>query len=163
MSAAINDDGPALTAVKLRELLDYDETSGIFTRRVRTSNRIKAGDRAGTPDANGYCCIRLEGATHKAHRLAWLYVHGVWPSGEIDHINGVKSDNRIANLRDVTKSVNQQNRRRVRGYNRDGKQWKAQIRADGVTHHLGCFKTEDEAHRAYLAAKERLHTKARTE
>ena len=150
-----------ITQLLLQNLLDYNPISGIFTRKVRTSNRIKAGDQAGSLDKAGYLCIRVNGKTYKAHRLAWLYVSGNLPTGEIDHINGDKADNRIVNLRDVTKSVNQQNRKFVRGYSRDGNRWKAQVRFDGKWKHLGCYGTEQEAHAAYLLAKNEVHMKAR--
>lgn len=151
-----------LTQEQLMANLSYNADTGVFTRRIRTSNRINIGDIAGSKDAKGYLCIRVDGKTYKSHRLAWLYVHGSSPSGEIDHINGVKHDNRISNLRDVSKSGNQQNRRGVRGYNKDGRQWKAQIQANGQKLHLGCFKTEADAHSAYLSAKSQLHLKARS-
>jgi hypothetical protein len=150
-----------ITQTSLQALLDYKPESGVFIRKVRTSNRIKVGERAGSFDKAGYLCIRVHGKTYKAHRLAWLYVHGGMPFGEVDHINGDKADNRIENLRDVTKSVNQQNRRSVKGYSRDGNRWKAQIRFGGKWKHLGCYETEQEAHEAYLAAKAEVHTKAR--
>lgn len=76
-----------ITAERLRELLEYDEDTGVFKRKARTSNRISIGDIAGSSDAKGYVCIRVGGKTYKAHRLAWLYVYGEWPTGEIDHIN----------------------------------------------------------------------------
>ena len=150
-----------ITQPLLQTLLEYDPASGMFTRKVRTSNRIKVGEQAGSLDKAGYLCIRVHGKTYKAHRLAWLYVHGNMPAGEVDHINGVKADNRIENLRDVTKSANQQNRRFVRGYSKDGNRWKAQIRFGGRWKHLGCYETEQEAHAAYLAAKAEVHMKAR--
>lgn len=151
-----------LSATCLRQALIYDPTTGVFTRAKQSSNRIKVGDIAGSPDAKGYLCIRVVGKTYKAHRLAWFYVHGEWPAGEIDHINHDRADNRISNLRDVTKSTNQQNRRAVRGYSKDGTRWKAQIRVDGKFRHLGCFSTSQEAHAAYLAAKSEMHMKARS-
>lgn len=150
-----------ITQTSLQALLDYKPESGVFIRKVRTSNRIKVGEQAGSFDKAGYLCIRVHGKTYKAHRLVWLYVHGVMPFGEVDHINGDKADNRIENLRDVTKSVNQQNRRSVKGYSRDGNRWKAQIRFGGKWKHLGCYETEQKAHEAYLAAKAEVHTKAR--
>ena len=150
-----------LKVERVRALLHYDPETGVFTRKVRTSNRINIGDVAGGKDAKGYICIRVDGKTYKAHRLAWLYMHGAWPTGEIDHINGVRDDNRITNLRNVTKSQNQQNQRSVRGYSRDGKRWKSQIRVGGEFFHLGCFATQKEAHAAYLKAKQALHIQAR--
>lgn len=145
---------------KLKLFLDYDRKTGIFTRRIRTSNRIAVGDVAGSPDKKGYLCIRVLGKTYKAHRLAWLYETGAWPENEIDHINGIVFDNRIENLRDVSKSINQQNRRGTKGYSRDGYRWKAQIRVGGNWKHLGCYETESEAHQAYISAKAEMHVPA---
>jgi hypothetical protein len=150
-----------ITQKELLENLLYDKDTGVFTRKISLNTRVKVGDVAGGKDTKGYVCIRVVGKTYKAHRLAWLYVYGNIPIAEIDHINGIKDDNRIANLRDVTKSVNQQNRRFVKGYSKDGNRWKAQIRFGGKWKHLGCYETEQQAHVAYLSAKTKVHMKAR--
>ena len=150
-----------ITQKELLENLLYNQDTGIFTRKISLNKKIKVGDVAGGKDTKGYVCIRVAGKTYKAHRLAWLYVYGEWPQNEIDHINGCTNDNRILNLRDVSKSINQQNRRSVKGYSKDGNRWKAQIRACGKWTHLGCFETEQEAHNAYVNAKNILHMKAR--
>lgn len=147
-----------------KELLDnllYDKDTGTFTRKISLNTKVRIGDVAGGKDAKGYVCIRVAGKTYKAHRLAWLYVYGDHPNGEIDHINGIVNDNRICNLRDVTKSVNQHNRKRARGYSKDGNGWKAQIRIDKQFIHLGNFSNESDAHKAYLIAKEKYGLKAR--
>lgn len=155
-----------LTAERLREVLDYDPETGVFTRLVWTSNCVRVGDAVrGCPDGDGYLRIRVDKASYQSHRLAWLWVHGEWPVYQIDHINGVKHDNRLINLRDVTQSVNTQNLKRARANNAssllgvapDYHRWKSQITADGVTFHLGTFDTPEEAHRAYIGAKRLLH------
>ncbi len=110
MSEHIVPQRPELTAEELRELLNYDQETGIFTRKVSTSNRVKVGAVAGCSGGDGYLLIMVQSRLYQAHRLAWLHTHGVWPKGQIDHINRDRSDNRIANLRDVTQKQNLQNR-----------------------------------------------------
>ena len=85
----------SLTAERLREVLDYDPDTGVFTRKVRTASSVKVGDVAGSLNGKGYIRIRVDGRLYFAHRLAWLYVHGEWPVDQVDHINGIKNDNRI--------------------------------------------------------------------
>lgn len=143
----------------LKEALEYSPTTGLFIRKIRTSNRIKIGDIAGGLDAKGYVIIRLKNKSHKAHRLAWLYVYGEMPSKEIDHINGIKNDNRISNLRDVSKNINQQNTN-AKGYHKDRNKWAAQIRVNKETHYLGSFESEAAASIAYKNAKELYHAEA---
>lgn len=126
--------------------------------------KIRAGDRAGSTK-NGYVIIRINGRGYRAHRLAWLYVYGQWPTLMIDHINGKRSDNRIENLRDVQAYVNVENQRRaqatnilgVLGVSRHFNKYRAKISIDGVCRHIGCFNTEKEAHEAYLAHKRMFH------
>ena len=155
-----------ITAAFLRELFHYDPETGVFTRLVtRQGQGARAGDVAGTLKPSGYLTIWICGANHMAHRLAWLYVHGKWPTHEIDHIDGNRANNAIANLRDVTRSVNHQNLRRARSDSAHGflgvspffGKWKARITVNRVFQHLGVFDTPEEAHAAYLEAKRRLH------
>lgn len=153
-----------LTPERLKELLNYDPGTGAFTWKQHRG--VKAGKTAGSL-AEGYVLIRLDYKLQKAHRLAWLYVHGVLPSGDIDHINGDRADNRIANLRDVSRSVNLQNQRSAHPNNRHGRMgatfhsysglWRAGIQVDGKHVPLGYFKTAEEASQAYVVAKRRLH------
>ena len=156
-----------LTAETLRGLLDYDPETGEFRWRVSRGNRIKVGAAAGTVSSNGYVVIRINGMLFKAHRLAWLYTHGMWPDHQIDHINSDKRDNRIKNLRDVSRSVNLQNQTKPPKNNTSGffgvswhkrkKRWGAQIKVNGRKQHIGLFDTPEAAHAAYLVAKLRLH------
>jgi hypothetical protein len=155
---------PDITAAQLREVLDYDPETGVFTRR-KAHNHLPAGRVVGTIDSHGYLVVRLDGVLWKAHRLAWLYAHGTAPAGEIDHINGVRFDNRLKNLRDVSASVNSQNRGRayvrsksgVIGVSKNRRQWRAQICVRGEIIELGNYKTLEQASEVYLDAKRRLH------
>ncbi|CAM2151246.1 HNH endonuclease signature motif containing protein [Paraburkholderia tropica] len=154
-----------LTAERLREVLNYDPETGIFTRRLRTSNRVKVGDVVGTP-TDGYLCGRVGNRLYVMHRLAWLYVYGVWPEKNLDHANGNRSDNRIANLREADHGENAENVV-AHADNRTGYlgvtwckltcSYVARISRNRVTRHLGKFETAYEAHQAYLAAKRQLH------
>jgi hypothetical protein len=157
-----------LSAERLREVLDYDQETGIFTWKLPTSDRLKAGKVAGVlRGGHKYPRITVDYQTHGAHRLAWLHVHGVWPSGEIDHVNGDRSDNRIANLRDVPSFVNMQNQRRAHSRSASGLlgawfdkrtgRWAASISVRGKRRFLGRFSTAEDAHAAYVEAKRRMH------
>lgn len=155
-----------LTQARLKEVLHYEKTTGIFTYIVSRKTTI-IGTVAGSI-WDGYRRIYVEGKPFSAHRLAWLYVYGEWPKYEIDHINGIRDDNRIENLRDVSTSVNQQNVRygksdNVSGYlgvsrykNLKAKPWRAQILVSGKMIHLGYFETAEDAGVAYVKAK-RIH------
>lgn len=153
---------PAVTAERLREVLHYDPETGVFTWRVNRGNRTKAGTVAGGHHCEGYITINFDGRQYLAHRLAWFYTHGSWPEYEIDHLNGIRKDNRLRNLRDVMKNMNQQNTRLARrsnlssgllGVSRHHSQWRARIVCDGKVHLLGGFATPELAHAAYLEAK----------
>lgn len=148
-----------LTAARLRDLLAYDPDTGVFTRKVRTAHRCKVGDVAGSLNAEGYRYIRLLGRHYKANRIAWLYVHGAWPTGVVDHINGDRGDDRIVNLRVCTNAENSQNRRRPAGAYpcQKGGGFFSTVMVDGIKHYLGRFATRDEARAAYVEAKHRLH------
>ena len=99
-----------LNMALLKETLSYDPEKGLFIRIKRTSNCIKANEIACRLNSfNNYRQVVFMGKTYQAHRLAWFYVYGVFPSGQIDHINRNKSDNRLVNLRDCSISENKQN------------------------------------------------------
>lgn len=98
-----------LTVERLREVLDYSPESGQFIWLISSSPNCKPGQVAGTTTARGYRQIRVDGTTYLAHRLAWLHATGAWPQEHIDHINGITADNRLVNLRDVSRFVNAQN------------------------------------------------------
>lgn len=154
-----------LTQDQLKELFGYDPETGIFTNRIKRREAL-VGKVAGHKDGNGYLVISIYGDRYKAHRLAWMYVYGGFPPNLIDHINGNKTDNRIANLRLADRSGNGQNMRKPKSNSPSGligafrfknDRWRSQIRANGKTIALGCFDTAEEAHQAYLKAKRELH------
>lgn len=149
-----------LTAERLRELLSYDPDTGVFTRKIRRSNAL-AGSVAGTKNGHGYLQICIDRQRYMAHRLAWLHVHGDWPSSEIDHKNRIRDDNRICNLRDTSSSENNHNRPLPR-HNTSGfkgvcwdkrkRRWLSRIYVNGEQRRLGHYRTPEEAHLAYVAA-----------
>lgn len=157
----------SLSQEGLKAVLDYNLESGLFHWRTYTSGQIRAGDVAGGLSAFGYVRVKINGKRYMAHRLAWLYIHGNWPQGDIDHINGDKTDNRIANLRDVPAVTNQQNRRAATKRNATGflgvsarsdrQGFRAQIYVNKRQVFLGNFDTAESAHAAYLLAKRSLH------
>jgi hypothetical protein len=146
-----------LSAERLRDLLEYAPETGLFYWRKRRGN-MAAESEAGGFHKRGYRAIRIDGAHHLAHRLAWLYVHGKHPSEEIDHRNGDPADNRIANLCECSHAQNARNvgRRRNRsgfkGVSQRGSKWIAQIGVNGRTIYLGLFATPQKAADAYDAA-----------
>lgn len=162
---------PALNAARLRELLRYDPDTGQFSWVIATTNRVKAGDAAGCLQARGYIAIGLLGKHWPAHRLAWLYMTGAHPHGQIDHINRCRTDNRFANLRVVSNAENQHNgsvrknnRSGVHGVSWDEKRgkWLAKICVNRKQKHLGLFVDLGDAARARRQAELQLHP-ARTQ
>lgn len=134
-----------LTHERLLELLTYEASTGHFIRNVTTSSKSVVGSRAGTRVTGGYRQINFSGKRVLEHRLAWFYANGTWPPCEVDHINGDRSDNRLANLRLATHQQNNWNRT-ANGASRQGTKWRAYITTnDGRFKHLGRFDTEEEA------------------
>lgn len=154
-----------LTQHRLKELLSYDAKTGVFYWRFRPRYGIAVGSVAGSTTSDNYTVIRVGGAHYKAHRLAWLYVYGHWPKNDLDHIDGNRLNNRIANLREASRSLNLENQRRARSDNRTGllgvskryNGYQARIHVGGVSKHIGLFQTAEAAHAAYLKAKRELH------
>jgi len=166
------------TVQELMELLSYDAGTGAFRWKhrpreafardadaARFANRY-AGQQVGGLNDKGYVVIAIRGRVCVAHRIAWAMTTGEWPDGEIDHINHVRSDNRLCNLRHVDRAINSQNRIEALSNNtsgllgvckRPGRNFQARIRVDGRLKHLGAFKTAELAHAAYVAAKREFH------
>lgn len=149
---------------RIQELFDYDQETGYVINRVTRCPTALKGDRAGTVGVKGYRQVYLSGTIYYEHRLVWFYVHGYWPI-QIDHINGDRSDNRLANLREVTQSQNNANSDRSKDASRlrgaywipERHKWRADIQIDGQTKYLGYFGTAEAAHSAYLAAAETIY------
>jgi hypothetical protein len=163
-----------LTAERIRALLHYDPLTGVFTRLVKTCNSVKVGDVAGfVSQVDGYTRISVEKQQYLGHVLAWVYMTGKWPEGEIDHWDTDRGNTRFANLRDVSTKVNSENKRSARADNKssgllgvtwDAKRgkWLAQIgirNDDGSRRNktLGRYRDKHVAHLAYVNAKRQLH------
>lgn len=155
-----------ITQTRLKELLHYNEETGVFTWKIRCGARALAGNAAGSKTSEGYFGLHVKGVSYLSHRLAWLYVNGEFPKDEIDHINGDKSDNRIENLRESTRQGNNQNLRKCQknsssgflGAYPEGNKFKSVIGYNRKLIYLGLFDTPEEAHAAYLTAKRELHS-----
>lgn len=148
-----------------KALEDYLEISALSPTGlvwVRSpAHSVKAGSHAFTNVVNGYYQDGFQGKYYKAHRVVYYLHHGKWPDGEIDHIDGNRKNNLIANLRDATKSQNIQNKKNCKGFwfdKRHGK-YLARIRVPGEDRqeYLGWFDTAEEATDAYYRAKKELH------
>lgn len=156
-----------LTQERLKEILDYDPATGVFTwvNKSKNGGRIKAGDMAGT-DCAGYRVIRIDRKGYKAHRLVWLYLHGVFPDKFIDHLNHDKKDNRVLNLREVSLSENSHNQVRAHSRSktkilgvteRKSGKFEAAIGFNGKVLYLGTYLSAHDAHQAYLLKKREIH------
>ena len=150
---------------RIAEVLALDEGTGVLRWQVakRPGGR---GTIAGHVRKNGYVQVVVDGKVFAAHRLVWLLVHGHWPDADIDHVNGVRSDNRPSNLRACTRTENMQNRgvgKNSRSgivgvsWNTRAGKWRAAIQANKRHFDLGLFDSKDAAATAYAAAKRKLH------
>ena len=149
---------------KIKNILSYDPITGLFTRKLTTSPRAKKGDIAGYKMPSGYVSICVLRTRQYAHRLAWEIFYGVKPEFEIDHINGIRDDNRITNLRQCDKYQNQCNRSSNKNARLKSKgvdfmkskgKYRARIRVRGKDIHLGLFDSELEASVAYTNASKK--------
>jgi hypothetical protein len=155
-----------MTQEQLKSLLHYDPDTGVFRWRETIGQRAKAGAIPGKIDKKGYRHIKIKGRVMLAHRLAWLYVHGQWPVGQLDHANRQPDDNRISNLREATAAQNMHNQG-IRKRNKSGikgvcwhkasNRWLASLGFNGKSVYLGIHKTKQAAAAAVRAARERLH------
>lgn len=146
-----------ITQEQLKEFLSYDPDTGLFVWVVTKGNK-SISSVAGTTVRGGYIRIGISGKHYLAHRLAWLYVYGEFPTKYLDHINGVTNDNRVENLREATNQENQYNQGVCRvnksGYkgvswNKKVGKWVASGYANSKSIFLGYFSTPEEASKAY--------------
>lgn len=141
-----------LSHEELLSILDYDPITGIFLWRIRKKH-VTFGAVAGYVHSSGYRYIKISGKMYTAHRLAWFFVYKSWPT-EIDHINRIKDDNRITNLRDCTRRINMLNtglqKNNKSGYRgvyfcTNSNRWIASIKINNKSIFLGQFKSKEAA------------------
>lgn len=164
---------PAVEVEELNSLLEYDPETGFFVWQSRNGTTAPAaswdarlaGKKAGWVNAQGYVYINIHNRSHRAHRVAWAMYHGSWPDGQIDHINGNRSDNRIANLRIVNNAENSKNQcKRVNNtsgttgvtWSKQRGKWQAQIVRHGKIKNLGHYANKDDAIAARKKAEQEM-------
>ena len=157
-----------MTQDELKQILSYCPITGHFTWLSPRANRVKIGDRAGCINKlDGYRQLVVNSKKYKEHRLVWFYVYGIFPTNTIDHINGIRDDNRLVNLREATLQQQNQNLT-IRNDNSSGftgvywskaaSKWQAYIDIDGKRHHLGLFENKQDAYESRIKKKKELHT-----
>lgn len=154
-----------MNIAKIRELLAYDPETGRFTWLVDAGS-VRAGDEASSMTIAGYSRVKLDGVHHYLHRLAWAFVHGEFPESDLDHVNMVKSDNRISNLRLATKAENQMHRGIPKNntsgckgvtWNATKGKWSVRCAANGKRKHLGYFDDVASATSVYKQYAPSIH------
>ena len=146
-----------ITQSELKEILHYCPETGVFTWRISLS-RIRIGAIAGTKNHHGFIFIQVSGKKYSAAILAWLYSYGERPKDFINHINNIKDDNRLCNLRESTRqqscftSAKARNRTsKMKGvfFSTFKNKWESQARLNYKCINLGAFDTQEEAFKAY--------------
>lgn len=155
-----------LTQHYVRDIFDYDPSTGVVTRKRSVSRNTKASQRVGTVNGNGYLAVRVLKKTYSLHRIIWLHSYGYLPSKDIDHINRNRLDNRLLNLREVQRIDNCRNiskpRHNTSGctgvswYSRD-KKWNVYIKVDKKNKWLGRYDTIFEAAAVRRSAEHHIY------
>jgi hypothetical protein len=158
----------SFTHERLKEMVNYDPETGIFTWRKKNPKNhfVKPGDICGHLNKDGYIVMSIDSVRCKAHRVAWFYMTGKWPKKLIDHKNRIKSDNRFCNLREcnvsqnkINGAMNKNNTSGFRGvYRRNGNgRYRTKVRKGNKTVWFGPFDTPEEAYKVYLRENAKLH------
>lgn len=156
----------SISVERLQEVLEYCADTGVFYWKKICCKRMSVGTIAGSIKKNGYIVISIDGTRYHAHRLAWAYVTGRWPTADIDHINRVPGDNRFVNLREANRSQNKQNSDYTHGSSKyrgvywikKNRKWGAMIEINNQRIWLGSFNEEIQAAYAYKKARANYHT-----
>lgn len=156
----------------VKALFNYCEETGLFTRKITTGTKAKVGSIAGSIGSSGYIYLEINGNRYRAHRVAWLYIHGKFSEYQLDHINHDRADNSINNLREVTNkensynsSIRSDNTTGYKGVSLDSRsnRYRAYITIDGKQKSLGYYSTAEEAALAYNRASKELFGEYRNE
>lgn len=159
-----NDNGEnGISRDRAFELFSYDEGSGVLLWRV-SKGKAAAGSAAGARQANGYLRVQVDGLFYAVHRLIWFMATGDWPTHDLDHINGVRDDNRLSNLRPATRSQNLMNTRLrsdnttgVKGVRIKRGKYQARIKVNGKEISVGTYASLEEASAARREAERKIH------
>ena len=163
----MNNADSTLTQSRLKEILHYDQVTGIFVWKTAKKYGLKIGSVAGIKNAQGYTTIQIDEIKYKAHRLAWLYCYGEFPKKNIDHINKIRNDNAITNLREANHSENGQNRSisksntsgfRNVSYSKNWKKWYCYLRLKGKVVYSCHFDSAEEASKAVEEKRQELYS-----
>lgn len=147
----------------LKELFSYDGKNLLWKKTI---TRKKTGSIAGCSQNTGHRQIKIDGKIYLAHRLIWMFHYGLWPKNDIDHVNGIRNDNRIENLREATRQENCANRclsklntSGIKGvyFVETRKKWHARIKIKGKTIHIGYFDKKEDAGEAYKLKSLEIH------
>lgn len=158
-----------VTSERLKEILDYEAETGKLIWKVTRNQFVHKGDTAGSVRKDGYLDVCFDGKHYLAHRLIWCYFHGSWSKKYIDHIDGDRLNNRITNLREVSKSQNGFNRPKTKANSsghkgvsiitkkKTNKPFVASSTLNGKHIWLGQYATIEEAIEAYRVFVEQNH------